>query len=355
MRYVAQLMVIVVAGWLALPAGAQEALKEPDNSDKPATTQTDPGNKANYRSAVKPLVEGPQKAEQAKRLKDLITTYRVHELKAKREKAAFLGVSGSPVPAVLREQLKLQHGIGVVVDHIEKDSPAGAAGLKPYDVLIKLNEQLLVDLHQLAVLVRLFKAGDEIKLTVIRQGQTITLTAKLAERESPALESSLLPWEMETPADKAVADGVSLLERSVNTSQPGWNYSVLQTVKDEHANADWNYSVLQSVKTGDTALMQLTPVSSKPEVTTWSDGQYTLTLGLSIDDAGRQHIALLALDKGTGNVLFKGAVDTPQQRDALPRVIAERLTTAALDAVKDQARVPATQPTRWLEVELKKP
>src|SRR3954468_24148128 len=33
-----------------------------------------------------------------------------------KEKGPFLGVSASPVPAVLRDQLKLQPGVGLVVD-----------------------------------------------------------------------------------------------------------------------------------------------------------------------------------------------------------------------------------------------
>src|SRR5262249_19606926 len=57
---------------------------------------------------------------------------------AKMEKAPFLGISASPLPAVLREQLKLPRGIGMVVDHVDANSPAEAAGVKQYDFLYKL-------------------------------------------------------------------------------------------------------------------------------------------------------------------------------------------------------------------------
>ena len=113
----------------------------------------------------------------------------------KLEKAAFLGVTGSPVAPVLREQLKLQHGMGIVVDHVEPGSPAATAGVKPYDVLLKLNDQMLVDLHQLAVLVRTFKQGDEVKLTLMRQGQLQTVPAKLVEKEQVLLDENS-PWAL---------------------------------------------------------------------------------------------------------------------------------------------------------------
>ena len=111
---------------------------------------------------------------------------------AKMENAAFLGVATSPATAALTEQLKLQKGIGLVVDFVEPKSPGDEAGLKQYDVLQKLNDQLLIDSHQFAVLVRTFKPGDEVTITVVHQGETRTVKAKLIEREVAALDEPYL-------------------------------------------------------------------------------------------------------------------------------------------------------------------
>src|SRR4051812_14577750 len=73
------------------------------------------------------------------------------------EKGAWLGVNTSPPPHVLRQQLQLPRGVGLVVDMVAPDSPAQAAGVKQYDVLHKLNDQILINQQQLAVLVRTFK------------------------------------------------------------------------------------------------------------------------------------------------------------------------------------------------------
>ena len=98
-------------------------------------------------------------------------------------KAAYLGVSGSRLTPVLRSQLSLPVGVGLVVNLVDGESPAAKAGLKQYDVLHKLNNQILVNLEQLAVLVRTFKPGNEVTLTVIRQAKPTQLKAKLIEKE----------------------------------------------------------------------------------------------------------------------------------------------------------------------------
>src|SRR4051794_5412108 len=107
---------------------------------------------------------------------------------ARPEKGAYLGVSTNPAPQSLRQQLQLPKGVGLVVEFIEPKSPAAEAGLKQYDVLHKVDDQILVNEQQLAVLVRSHNPGEDVKLTVFRDGKSQTLTAKLAEKELPPLD-----------------------------------------------------------------------------------------------------------------------------------------------------------------------
>lgn len=102
-------------------------------------------------------------------------------------KTAFLGVGVSAAPSVLSEQLDLPAGVGLVVEFVEKGSPAEKAGLQAKDVLHRLDEQLLVNPQQLATLIRTFKPSDRVKLTVIRKGDPVTLEATLVEKEMPEL------------------------------------------------------------------------------------------------------------------------------------------------------------------------
>ncbi len=98
-------------------------------------------------------------------------------------KGAYLGVSTSPASPVLQRQLGLPEGMGLVIEFIAPKSPAEEAGLRQYDVMQKLGDQLLINTEQLSVLVRSYKPGDEVKITVLRDGKPQTLTVKLAEHE----------------------------------------------------------------------------------------------------------------------------------------------------------------------------
>ncbi len=112
---------------------------------------------------------------------------------AKKVKAAYLGVVAEPADAALRAQLKLPEGVGLVVRMVAEGSPAEKAGLKPHDVLHKLGDQLLVNNPQFVTLVRLQKPGDEVGLTVIHQGRSEELKARLEEKEVPELGAYLEP------------------------------------------------------------------------------------------------------------------------------------------------------------------
>ena len=109
------------------------------------------------------------------------------QMPIKMEKTAYLGVALKPADDTLQEQLGLPRGVGLVVEMVDKDGPASAAGFKPHDVVHKLNDQLVIDPHQLAVLVRMNKPGDAVEFTVIRAGKPTKLTAKLGEKEMPPL------------------------------------------------------------------------------------------------------------------------------------------------------------------------
>jgi hypothetical protein len=94
----------------------------------------------------------------------------------------FLGVNLSEPPPVLRAQLGLPEGTGLVVENVVPGSPAQQAGVQRFDVLQKLDDQLLINVEQTTVLVRGHKAGQAVTLTVIRNAKPKTLTAKLAEQ-----------------------------------------------------------------------------------------------------------------------------------------------------------------------------
>lgn len=102
---------------------------------------------------------------------------------AEKEKVTYLGVAISPVEQSLRKHFKLEAGTAVLVEFVDGDSPAAEAGVEKHDILTRLNDQILVNPHQLHVLVRMHKPGQTVKLSLIRQGKPLTVSAKLIEKE----------------------------------------------------------------------------------------------------------------------------------------------------------------------------
>jgi len=102
------------------------------------------------------------------------------------EKVAYLGVETMPVDATVAAQLSLPRDTGLAVRRVADGSPA-ASLIQKHDILTKLDDQVLIDMRQLSVLVRNHKAGDEVKLTLVRGGKETTVKAKLGEREVPKM------------------------------------------------------------------------------------------------------------------------------------------------------------------------
>lgn len=215
--------------------------------------------------------------------------------KVEMEKAAYLGVTTSSVPAALREHLKLQRGFGLVVDTIDKDSAAAQAGVQRYDILQKLNDQVLVNSQQLGVLVRSMKPGDEVRLTFLRSGETKEVTVKLAEKELPVLSDSsfnfAVPGQamwteaLEAPAAPALPP---IAFGGVRVDRQGRELQVFG-MPEEHG---------QSI---------------------FQDGEMTLTI---TEADGKK--SLLAKDT-EGQTLFEGEIDTQEQRETLPKAVADKL------------------------------
>lgn len=182
------------------------------------------------------------------------------------EKRPWVGVSVSPAPAALRHQLKISEGVGLVIEFVQPGSPAADAGLKPFDLLLKLDDQWLINPEQFAVLIRMRHAGDEVKLSLVRQGGQQTIPVKLSEHEFSAI--------------------------------PDWDSNVGWPAAPQH----------------DVPAPQLNAGERRAErVLTWLDGHRQITV-TTIDG----HTTLVVRDNQSGRVMFDGPIDTPEQRKNVP-------------------------------------
>jgi hypothetical protein len=95
----------------------------------------------------------------------------------------YLGIVTKSVSSDLRSQLGIPAGTGLVVRQVQEGSPAAKAGLQTHDVLLRFDEQILVNSEQLRVLVRSRKDGDSVDLDILRGGKAQKVKAIL--REAP--------------------------------------------------------------------------------------------------------------------------------------------------------------------------
>jgi len=72
---------------------------------------------------------------------------------------------------------------GLVINYVDESGPSKGL-IRQHDVLQKLNDQILVNGEQFVALVRMHKAGDTIKVTLIREAKSVTVEVKLGERQT---------------------------------------------------------------------------------------------------------------------------------------------------------------------------
>ena len=118
---------------------------------------------------------------------------------AKHEKGPWLGIAMEPVQDVVRAQLSLAPGEGIVVGHVAPESPAAKAGLQPNDILLRFEDQIIVEPGQLKKLIAMRKAGDSVKLAYLRKGEKKDATVSLIEHEIEPGENNPAQWLQNGP------------------------------------------------------------------------------------------------------------------------------------------------------------
>ncbi len=83
-----------------------------------------------------------------------------------------------------RKDLKISVTEGIVVAPY-KDSPASRAGIRTYDVITQVDDQVVSDVNEMVKLIRKHKVGDRIRLQLLRNGTTFSVEVVLEEKPQP--------------------------------------------------------------------------------------------------------------------------------------------------------------------------
>jgi 2-alkenal reductase len=119
---------------------------------------------------------------------DTVKTISAELIKNGRVTRPFLGVQSRPMNRLIASYYELRGPdgnlltTGVLVERVVEGSAAHRAGLRPGDVILKINEFALDEQHPLINVLTRFKPGDTVRLSVVRDGRLLELTATLGTR-----------------------------------------------------------------------------------------------------------------------------------------------------------------------------
>ncbi|MGC6427371.1 MAG: hypothetical protein ACON5H_10310 [Akkermansiaceae bacterium] len=97
-------------------------------------------------------------------------------------KMPWLGVMLGRPSAEQTQEAKLARGVGLLVRKVTPSGPLGKVGGKNGDLWWKLDDQILVNMGQLVVLLKMRKPGEEVSLQFFREGELFVIKVPLGER-----------------------------------------------------------------------------------------------------------------------------------------------------------------------------
>jgi membrane-associated protease RseP (regulator of RpoE activity) len=97
----------------------------------------------------------------------------------------WLGLACVPVDAALRAQTNLPEGEGLLVEDLAENAPAAKAGVKQYDILVKVDQKPLGKVEDLVQAVEA-SGGKKLSLELLRGGKTIRIEVTPEKRPEDA-------------------------------------------------------------------------------------------------------------------------------------------------------------------------
>ncbi|MCE9631382.1 MAG: PDZ domain-containing protein [Planctomycetia bacterium] len=220
--------------------------------------------------------------------------------------SASLGLTLSRASAVLRQQLAVKRGAGLVVEAVAPESPAARAGFAQHDVLVKLDDQLLVLPEQLDALLAAAEKDVRLDCTIMRAGREVSIP--LADGGVGAASRS--PGTATRGGLRPAASSLALVQQSIARNGPVDAGRLRRLADETLVRQDADYQI--RLTSGD----EKTLVVSDPQ----------------------------------GRVVFNESIDTPEGRSRMPTAVQarvaemERMLEGPSQPVAAAASPPATTP-----------
>ena len=236
-----------------------------------------------------------------------------------------LGLRLTRASEVLRQQLSLARGAGLVVEDVIPDSVAEKAGFKQHDVLVLLDDQMLLLPEQLAALLESSTGTTPPACTLLRGGAKVTLPLGQASQTGqptlptpskpigpPTMAAAPAPAARRQLAAKPATNGRLRAAAStlalVQPAPTDPNGQPTPAAVQASASTPANSAVPKTVRTA--------AIADETLLRHDSDFQIKLSRG--------NETRLVVLDLH-GQIVFNDEIDTPKQRSLVPEAVRQRV------------------------------
>ena len=213
----------------------------------------------------------------------------VAELASNSRQPPATGLVTTRASDVLREQLALERGCGLVVEAVAPGTPAARAGLKRHDVLVALDGQLLLLPEQLTALLESSRSDAPLRFEVLRAGPPATISLHADVTPSPIRSTKA-----------ADSSPVAVPPAAVPQQE-----AEMAVVAEGSTDQPQNHTPSIVTRLADDTLVQQGP-------------DYWLKIHRG------EELWLMVRDP-RGWVVFNGVIDTPAQRSLIPIQVRSRV------------------------------
>ena len=253
----------------------------------------------------------------------------VGEVAAASRHAETLGLRLARASEVLRQQLALARGAGLVVEEVTPGSTADKAGFRQHDVLVLLDDQMLLLPEQLAALLEASNGTATPACTLLRGGAKVTIAlGELRQTDKPTLSTPLnlggqatvaaapaparpqLPAVRQTAAKPSASPRLRAPASALALVQPDRPVQQSQTTVQTSATVP-----ASSTLPAQSAGRQL---FSTDETLVRHDPDYQIKLSRG------NETRLVILDPH-GRIVFNDEIDTPEHRRLVPQAVRQRV------------------------------
>lgn len=289
----------------------------------------------------------------------------------------WLGILPEPLDPALSRQLNLPRGHGLLVQEVAPGSPAEGAGVRQYDVLVKMDDQWLINAEQFSTLVLSRKEGEKCKLNIRREGAEQIIEATFGNRKirqevgSPGRPlKELAPlWQPSPSVPKLPKQGINVLQkegathievtcgdRHVQVSGETGEQEIKVSTKDgqEIYRGPWNTEkdkekvpgdvremlknihVYQSGSSTATIVASNNPANvnpPSPSASTSTSSSYSDEEG-SVQFESRDNARKVVIKDNKGKVLFEGPWNTEEEKAKAAPELRKRVDSMPIPHVR---------------------